>query len=248
MIQAGQYIDSTLGVKLGLATMTAAACGQVVSDVSGVLFGGTLETFINRWMPNPVAASLSVAQRQSMWGRYASLAGAVIGVTIGCALGATTLFFVDLDARDRIQRAGQFKQVLTDMTHLSHNSGVSFPCREVVVHLAVKANQKYNWQSINEGGSDEEGGGGPHVRMCSLDLQDMENEDNLVVKAVHGQEIIVRGQRLFAPIMKWEENKHDEIWAVVEFEKDGDEVTESDIKKVEIMSSHLAIFMHRMAD
>ena len=33
MIQAGGYIDSTLGVKFGLATLTAAAMGQVVSDV-----------------------------------------------------------------------------------------------------------------------------------------------------------------------------------------------------------------------
>lgn len=33
MIQAGGYIDATLGVKFGLATMTAAAMGQVVSDV-----------------------------------------------------------------------------------------------------------------------------------------------------------------------------------------------------------------------
>lgn len=33
MIQAGGYIDSTLGVKFGLTTLTAAAMGQVVSDV-----------------------------------------------------------------------------------------------------------------------------------------------------------------------------------------------------------------------
>jgi hypothetical protein len=33
MIQAGGYIDATLGVKFGLATMTAAAMGQIVSDV-----------------------------------------------------------------------------------------------------------------------------------------------------------------------------------------------------------------------
>ena len=250
MIQAGQYIDSTLGVKLGLATMTAAACGQVVSDVSGVLCGGTVEAFINRWMPNPVAASLSMAQRQSTWGRYASLAGAVIGVTIGCALGGLTLFFVDLDARDRIQRAGQFKEVLSDMTKVSSNTNAtaSFPCRQVVVHLAVKANQKYDWQSINQEGLDEDGEE-PHVRMCSIDLQDdVENKDNLVLKVAKQQTILVRGQRLYAPIMRWEENKHDEIWAVVEFEKDGADVTESDIKKVETMSSHLAIFMHRMAD
>ena len=245
MIQAGQYIDSTLGVKFGLATMTAAACGQVVSDVSGVLCGGTVESLISRWMPNPVAASLSLAQRQSTWGRYASLAGAVLGVTFGCALGGLTLFFVDLDARDRIQRAGQFKEVLTDMTQASGRA--SFPCRHVVVHLAVKANEKYDWQSINQEGSGGEDG--PHVRMCSIDLQeDAEKEDNLVIKAARQQEILVRGQRLYAPIMRWEENKHDEIWAVVEFEKKGVEVTESDIKKVETMSDHIAIFMHRMAD
>lgn len=43
MIQAGDLIDNTLGVKLGLATLTAAAAGQIVSDVSGVCFGGTVE-------------------------------------------------------------------------------------------------------------------------------------------------------------------------------------------------------------
>lgn len=255
MIQAGQYIDSTLGVKLGLATMTAAACGQIVSDVSGVLFGGTLEAFINRWMPNPVAATLSTAQRQSTWGRYASLAGAVIGVTTGCAIGALTLFFVDLDARDRIQRAQQFKQVLSDMTHMS-NAGVSFPCREVVVHLAVKAHQHYDWQSLNRDGDDDNdddngettGSQGPHVRMQSLKLENEESADDLVIKAAHQNDVLVRGQRLFAPIMRWEADKSNEVWAVVEFEKDGDEVSESDIHKVELMSTHLAIFMHRMAD
>ena len=246
MIQAGQYIDSTLGVKLGLATMTAAACGQVVSDVSGVLFGGTVEAFINRFMPNPVAATLSTAQRQSAWGRYASLAGAVIGVTVGCALGATTLFFVDLDARDRIQRAGQFKEVLTDMTQVSGSGGIGFPCRHVVVHLAVKANQKYDWQSLNQ---DDDGNGTTPVRMQSLDLQSDKLPDNLAFKAAREQQVVVRGQRLFAPIMQWEENKNDEIWAIVEIEKDGEEgVSESDIKKVELLAAHLAIFMRRLAD
>ena len=30
MLSAGDLIDNTLGVKFGLATLTAAACGQVV--------------------------------------------------------------------------------------------------------------------------------------------------------------------------------------------------------------------------
>jgi len=45
MIQAGDYIDKTFGAKLGITTLAAAAMGQVFSDVSGVLFGGTVETF-----------------------------------------------------------------------------------------------------------------------------------------------------------------------------------------------------------
>ena len=43
MIQAGEAIDASIGVKLGLATMTSAAMGQIVSDVSGTLSGGAVE-------------------------------------------------------------------------------------------------------------------------------------------------------------------------------------------------------------
>ena len=50
MIQAGSYIDNTLGVQFGLATLTAAAMGQVVSDMSGVLFGGSLERMLSPWI------------------------------------------------------------------------------------------------------------------------------------------------------------------------------------------------------
>ena len=39
MIQAGEAIDSTLGVTFAMSTLTAAAYGQVISDVSGVLSG-----------------------------------------------------------------------------------------------------------------------------------------------------------------------------------------------------------------
>ena len=43
MIQAGDMIDNTIGVRFGLATLAAAACGQIFSDVSGVAFGGVVE-------------------------------------------------------------------------------------------------------------------------------------------------------------------------------------------------------------
>jgi len=114
MIQAGQYIDSTLGVSLGLATMSAAAAGQVVSDVSGVVFGGTLERFLTR-LSLIEAPALTPAQRQLSICRNVSMAGAVLGVIFGCALGATTLLLVDLEARDRMDRATQLREIVTDM-------------------------------------------------------------------------------------------------------------------------------------
>ena len=48
MIQAGDLIDSTFGVTFGLSTLTAAAYGQVVSDVSGTLFGNTMDALADR--------------------------------------------------------------------------------------------------------------------------------------------------------------------------------------------------------
>jgi len=114
MIQAGQYIDSTIGVSLGLATMTAAAAGQVVSDVSGVVFGGTLEQFLTR-MSLIRSPDISPAQRQLPICRHVAMAGAVVGVVFGCALGAMTLLLVDLDARHRIERANQLREIVTDM-------------------------------------------------------------------------------------------------------------------------------------
>jgi hypothetical protein len=43
MINVGDFIDNTIGVALGLSTLTAAAFGQCCSDVSGVMFGGYVE-------------------------------------------------------------------------------------------------------------------------------------------------------------------------------------------------------------
>ena len=48
MIQAGDAIDNHFGAALGIATLTAAAFGQVFSDVSGVLFGGVGERLDER--------------------------------------------------------------------------------------------------------------------------------------------------------------------------------------------------------
>ena len=89
MITAGNAIDNSIGVQMGLATMTAAAIGQVVSDVSGVMFGDTLSRVFKI-----SSAQLTETQRKLASVRRLRLAGAVLGVITGCTLGATALYFV----------------------------------------------------------------------------------------------------------------------------------------------------------
>lgn len=53
MILAGDMIDTSLGVALGISTMCAAAIGNIVSDVAGVMLGAVVEDFCARYLDLP---------------------------------------------------------------------------------------------------------------------------------------------------------------------------------------------------
>jgi len=92
MIQAGSYIDATLGATLGMSTLMAAALGQVVSDVSGVLFGGVVErSMLSLGLISGPSIAFTSAQRALPVVKNVSIAGAACGVILGCLLGASTL-------------------------------------------------------------------------------------------------------------------------------------------------------------
>lgn len=106
MISAGDIIDNTLGVKFGLATLTAAACGQVVSDVCGVCFGGTVEALATKLgLPSP---DLTLHQRGLKISRLVATSGAAVGVVCGCMLGMLTLLFVDTASAEREKKQVRF--------------------------------------------------------------------------------------------------------------------------------------------
>merc|ERR1719229_1889951 len=100
MIFAGDFIDSKLGVSFGLATMQAAAMGQLMSDTSGVMFGNTLESWVARLgLPYPDATS---NQRRHWRFRVFTTAGAAFGVALGCAIDFLNfVFFIDAHKADR---------------------------------------------------------------------------------------------------------------------------------------------------
>ena len=110
MIQAGDLIDTTLGVKFGLATLTAAAIGQIFSDVSGVCFGGTMEAMAIRFGMS--APSLTAQQRSLKICRRVTTAGSAVGVALGCILGMTSLLFMDLQKAEREKKRKALSTIL----------------------------------------------------------------------------------------------------------------------------------------
>lgn len=110
MIQAGDLIDATIGVKFGLSTLTAAAIGQIFSDVSGVCFGGTMESFaLKLGLETPLLTS---SQRSLTICRMTRNAGAAFGVTIGCLLGMSSLLFMDLEYAERQKKRKSLDSIL----------------------------------------------------------------------------------------------------------------------------------------
>lgn len=110
LIYAGDHIDNTLGVRFGLPTLGAAACGQIFSDTSGVLFGGTIEAMALR-CGLPVAG-LTVAQQSLGVVKRVSMFGSVCGVITGCLIGMGNLLIVDLHAAERAKRAEELKTIM----------------------------------------------------------------------------------------------------------------------------------------
>ncbi len=93
MLQAGNAIDCTLGVAFSLSTLTAAAFGQIVSDASGVVLGGTLERLAQAaGLPS---ANLTPAQGMLPIVSRVRWAGNFLGVIFGCCLGLINLLFID---------------------------------------------------------------------------------------------------------------------------------------------------------
>eukprot|EP00916_Digyalum_oweni_P006234 GHVL01010785.1.p1 GENE.GHVL01010785.1~~GHVL01010785.1.p1 ORF type:complete len:347 (+),score=46.94 GHVL01010785.1:86-1126(+) len=113
MIQAGDFIDTTLGVTFGLSTITAAAFGQVFSDVSGVCFGGTIEALAGRL--GLACAYLTAAQTKLQKVRLVGTLGRIVGVIIGCLLGMSSLLLIDADNPERKKRQCELAAIIASV-------------------------------------------------------------------------------------------------------------------------------------
>lgn len=90
MIVAGDTIDALFGARLGITTLAAAGLGNIVADVVGV--GATQQIKEQsrkvRWAAPPRLSTLQQAMKRT---RFAKVAGACGGVSVGCVLGMVPL-------------------------------------------------------------------------------------------------------------------------------------------------------------
>lgn len=91
MILAGDYIDTTIGITLGISTMAAAGMGNTLSDIAGIGSAFYVEGVASKI--GVQAPSLTPAQIAMSRSRWCTNLGRALGVTIGCLLGMFPLLF-----------------------------------------------------------------------------------------------------------------------------------------------------------
>jgi len=112
LIYAGDMIDVHLGVLLGISTLCAAAIGNIISDVAGVMLGTVIEDVTARFLNVPIPKFTHV-QRELRSVRFAGQLGIAIGLTIGCIIGMFPLLFLDTDHKKN--KVDQQDKVLHDI-------------------------------------------------------------------------------------------------------------------------------------
>lgn len=145
MITAGEAIDSTFGVALGISTMTAAGFGQCFSDVAGNLSGGMVDAACSKL--NLPHHNLTEDQLDMKISRFYRLFGACVGVVTGCLLGMSCLIFMDTDAVDRARRA---KELQTVFEHVMKNGTDLFMVERASLFMLDKEKNEL-WSQVATG-------------------------------------------------------------------------------------------------
>ncbi|KAF7492614.1 Transmembrane protein 65 [Sarcoptes scabiei] len=105
MIVAGDYIDLTIGVALGISTMAAAGLGNALSDIAGVGSAYYVEMIAAKiGVESPKLSFNQLQMRRTRWLVQISRA---IGVAIGCLIGMLPLIF--LPHRNETEKISQKK-------------------------------------------------------------------------------------------------------------------------------------------
>ena len=115
MILAGDYIDMTIGISLGISTMAAAGLGNLVSDVCGVWAGSSVEK-ASRAMGFKLPQLSEWQMQHKSTKRYENF-GSALGVSIGCLLGMFPLLLMDANKDQEKKKEGKLRLLFQNIFH-----------------------------------------------------------------------------------------------------------------------------------
>ena len=93
MLTAGNQIEASVGVALGMSPLMAAGFGNLISDVAGLKAGGLIEALAAKMgLPDP---GLTTEQLKLSSVKRVSLFAGAVGIAIGCIIGMFPLLFID---------------------------------------------------------------------------------------------------------------------------------------------------------
>jgi GAF domain-containing protein len=155
LIIAGDAIDNSMGVYLGISTLCAAAIGNIISDLAGLGLGTAIEDFCANVLKLPVP-DISSAQRRLRSVRMSSNLGMAIGMTIGCIIGMFPLFFIDGHKAEHLKQKSHLEALFQDVvTEAKTLIGAESTC--LYLRVRIEGDDNDTITSKSSGGGEEGG-------------------------------------------------------------------------------------------
>jgi len=104
MLIAGETIEASFGLKFGLSGLACAALGNIIADTTGQLSGGTVDSVLRPYLPNP---RLTPQQHGARSAKITAVFGGAVGIIVGCCLGSFPLLFQK--GKDHDEKADEAK-------------------------------------------------------------------------------------------------------------------------------------------
>lgn len=255
MITAGSAIDNSLGVHMGLATMTAAAIGQIVSDVSGVVFGDTL----SKWF-NVTPANLTKAQSKLPLVSRIKLGGGVLGVTAGCILGAAALWIIPDEKESpstkalpvattpeevvNQQKADQLSRLQKVMTDIMTNQDETWHDRRASCTLYVNDSMACCLPSASSSKSFFDFGNTKKESPATIESLASNQKDTELVHTVKEGRVVVFANTIYVPVKS---DNDESILGIFKIKlENGSFYTGSEIKDAKKVARNLGFFLNHM--
>ena len=118
MLVAGDQIDMTLGVSLGISTLAAAGLGNLLSDVGGVWAGGIIEKSSDSLgLPAPM---LTRGEENHQRTKNTENLGSAFGVAVGCLIGMLPLLFIDSKKAQNLKKKASTESIFLEVFEEVH--------------------------------------------------------------------------------------------------------------------------------